>query len=114
MRAALTALAAAGLLATIPVPSAAAKPRDCGAITFSGTDTHIVVLRGASCAVAKEIAVHFSVTSAGPQGASGWRCAFAHAPFTKIKGRTVGFSCGKGGSGDLRKRPHAFVGTVAR
>src|SRR4051794_16339938 len=96
MRAALTAFAAAVLLTTIAAAPAAAKPRDCGAISFSHTNTHIVVLRGVSCTVAKEVAKHFAVSSGGPQGSSGWSCFLAHAPFRKIGGRDVGFSCSNG------------------
>jgi hypothetical protein len=101
------ALFAAGLLALLAAgPAAAAKPRDCGAIDFSGTNTRVVVLRGVSCVVAKEIALRFSVTAGGPQGSTGWSCFLAHAPFRQIRGRDVGFTCKRG-------RRHAFVGTVA-
>jgi hypothetical protein len=100
------AVAVAGLLAAVAAAPAAAKPRNCGAISFSGTKTHIVVLRGVSCPVAKEIAAHFAVTAGGPQGASGWNCFLAHAPFRRVKGRDVGFTCKWG-------RKHVFVGTVA-
>jgi hypothetical protein len=106
MRSALTAVAAAGVLAAVAATPAQAKPRDCGAIDFSGTSTRIVVLRGVSCSVAKEVAHHFAVTSGGPQGSSGWSCFLAHAPFRKVNGRKVGFTCRKG-------RAHTFVGTVA-
>jgi len=106
MRAAICALAAAGLIAVLAAAPASAKPRDCGAISFSGTNTHVVVLRGVSCAVAKEIAAHFAVTSGGPQGGSGWSCFLAHAPFRQIGGRDVGFTCKRG-------RKAAFAGTVA-
>jgi hypothetical protein len=106
MRAALSALAAAVVLAALAAPPADAKPHNCGSIDFSGTTTHIVVLRGVRCTVAKEIAMHFAVTAGGPQGSSGWSCFLAHAPFRKVKGRDVGFTCKKG-------RGHVFVGTVA-
>src|SRR3954447_5244672 len=105
MRAALAAFATAALVTVVVAAPAAAKPRDCGPINFSGTNTHIVVLRGVTCSVAKEVAKHFAVTSGGPQGSSGWSCFLAHAPFRKIRGRDVGFSCKNG-------RSHAFVGTV--
>lgn len=39
----------------------------------------------------------------------------AHAPFNRVHGRIVGFSCGHGsGAGDLRARSHAFLGTIAK
>jgi hypothetical protein len=44
---------------------------------------------------------------------SGWSCALAHAPFSKINGRDIAFTCAKGGrGGSLLTWPHAFVGTV--
>jgi hypothetical protein len=107
MRAAICALTAGVLLATMAAMPAAAQPRTCGAISFSGTNTHIVVLRGVRCAVAKEIAKRFSITAGGPQGSTGWSCFLAHAPFRQIKGRDVGFTCKRG-------RAHVFVGTVGR
>jgi hypothetical protein len=36
-----------------------------------------------------------------------------HAPFDFVGGRIVGLVCGSGKVKDLRKRGHAFLGTVA-
>ncbi len=104
------ALAVAALaLALAPSAAPAAERKTCkGSISFSGTKTRIVVLRGVSCRKAKRVARAYDKGS--PPGS--WRCALARAPFDRIDGRIVGFSCGRGGSGELRKRPHAFAGTV--
>ena len=110
---ALSLLTAAVLLA-VPASAAASppgKPRDCGAIAFAGTRTHVVALQGVRCGTAKAVARRFDRRGVGGTGA--WRCAYAHAPFRKVLGRKVGFSCGKGGtSGDLSQWPRAFVGTI--
>ncbi|HEY8584546.1 MAG TPA: hypothetical protein VIL49_16420 [Capillimicrobium sp.] len=108
---ALSLLAAATLLVGPASASPPGKPRDCGAISFAGTQTHVVVLQGVRCGAAKKVARRFDRRGVGGTGA--WRCAYAHAPFRKVLGSKVGFSCGKGGtSGDLSQWPRAFVGTL--
>jgi hypothetical protein len=98
----------AGLAVARPAPAAF---RDCGVIRFSGTRTHIVVLRGTTCATAKRAAQTYGRSFSPP---APWKCALAHAPFRRINGRNVGFSCGYGrGSSNLASRSHAFVGTLA-
>jgi hypothetical protein len=100
--AAVISLAAAG-------PAAAAR-HSCGSVTLFGTPVRVVALRGVRCTTAKRITrgIHD-----GSAQRAGWSCALAHAPFDRIGGRDVAFSCGRGGrSGDLRRWPHAFVGTV--
>ena len=97
-----------GLAVAPPAPAAF---RDCGIVRFSGTRTHIVVLRGTTCATAKRVARTYDRALAPP---SPWKCALAHAPFRRINGRDVGFSCGYGrGSSNVASRTHAFVGTLA-
>jgi hypothetical protein len=97
-----------GLAVARPAPAAF---RDCGVVRFSGTRTHIVVLRGTTCATAKRVAGAYDRTFSPP---APWKCALAHAPFRRINGRDVGFSCGYGrGSSNLASRSHAFVGTLA-
>jgi hypothetical protein len=111
VRIALASLLAA-LVASATAADAGSARKTCpGAISFSGTSTVVVVLRGVSCAEAKRVARAYGrFRSTAP-----WFCALAHAPFDRIDGRAVGFSCGRGGSrGDLRKWPHAFVGTIRR
>lgn len=89
---------------------AGAGRRTCpGAVPFSKTPTVVVTLRGVSCPAAKAVLPAYDRgTPPAP-----WACALAHAPFTRIGKRIVGLSCGAGGGGgSLRKRPHAFLGTV--
>jgi hypothetical protein len=108
----LLALAAVALCASAALPAAAtAARRTCpGTVAFSGTKTKIVVLRGVSCARAKRVVRGYD--SGRPPRP--WLCALAHAPFDRVNGRIVGFSCGSGRrSGDLRTFPHAFLGTLA-
>jgi hypothetical protein len=100
---------------TVMVSLAVARPapaafRDCGVVRFSGTRTHIVVLRGTTCTTAKRVARAYDRAFVAP---APWRCALAHAPFRRINGHEVGFSCGYGrGSSNLASRTHAFVGTL--
>jgi hypothetical protein len=112
VRVGLAALVTALAVALAATADAGTARKTCpGAITFSRTPTVVVVLRGVSCAEAKRVARAYGrFRSTAP-----WFCGLAHAPFDRIDGRVVGFSCGRGGSrGDLRKWPHAFVGTVRR
>ena len=111
MRIALVSLLAAALLAVAAAGAGTARKTCAGAVTFSGTRTVIVTLRGVSCAEAKRVVRRFDRGSP-PRP---WFCGLAKAPFDRIDGRVVGFSCGRGGTrGDLRRWPHAFVGTIAR
>jgi hypothetical protein len=104
---ALALMAVAGLALARPAPAAF---RDCGVVRFSGTRTHIVVLRGTTCTTAKRVARTYDRAFSPP---APWKCALAHAPFRRINGREVGFSCGYGrGSSNLASRTHAFVGTL--
>jgi hypothetical protein len=84
--------------------------RTCpGTVTFSRTPTKIVILRAVSCRTARRVVRAYD--RGVPPGP--WRCALAHAPFDRINGRIVGFSCARGGRrGNLRRWPHAFVGTI--
>jgi hypothetical protein len=110
VRVGLAALLSGLVVALAATADAGTARKTCaGAIDFSGTRTVIVVLRGASCAEAKRVARAYGrFRSTAP-----WFCGLAHAPFDRIGGRIVGFSCGRGGTrGDLRKWPHAFVGTT--
>jgi len=97
--------------AAISLSPAAADARhyhECGTIRFSGRTTHIVVLRGTTCQTAKRVARRYDRGRA-PRP---WKCFLAHAPFRKINGRDVGFSCGYGtGGSNVASRSHAFVGT---
>ena len=107
---AVAVVAASAGLALGSSGSAGAAQRSCGSVSLFGTPVQLVVLRGATCATAKRITR--GIHDGGAQRA-GWTCALAHAPFTKIDGREVAFSCGKGGhGGNLRDWPHAFVGAV--
>jgi hypothetical protein len=104
---ALALMAVGGLALARPAPAAF---RDCGVVRFSGTRTHIVVLRGTTCTTAKRVARTYDRAFSPP---APWKCALAHAPFRRINGREVGFSCGYGrGSSNLASRTHAFVGTL--
>ena len=89
----------------------AAATSNCGQITFSGTPTTIVVLRGTTCPQAVQVATAY-VVSTRP---TPWQCGLAHAPFDSYPlpdGGTgiIGFSCGYGQAGDLQAAPHAFIG----
>jgi hypothetical protein len=92
-------------------PASAASKRPCsGTVTLFSTKLQIVVLQGVSCQTAKRVTRR--IHSGGSQR-TGWSCALAHAPFSKINGRDIAFTCAKGGhSGSLLTWPHAFVGTV--
>lgn len=94
-------------------PAASAATKTCpGTVSFSGTRTVIVILRGTSCATARNVVRTYDKKFAPPRP---WSCGLAHAPFTKVHGRVVGFSCGYGnGSSNLRTRSHAFLGTIAK
>lgn len=106
-------ISVAGALGLALAPTAPAAQRSCsGTVAFSGTKTVIVVLRGTTCTEAKRVVRTYDKTFAPPKP---WSCGLAHAPFDKVKGRTVGFSCGYGKGGhNLRTRTHAFLGTIAK
>lgn len=110
MRRTLALAAALCALALLPATAPAARKSCPGTVSFSGTRTKIVVLRGVTCARARRVVRAYDAGEAPPP----WRCGLAHAPFDKVNGRIVGFSCGSGrSSGDLRRFPHAFLGTLA-
>src|SRR4051812_19875523 len=52
---------------------------DCGQITFSGTPTTIIVLRGADCSEAVRVATAFGASTPP----SPWSCGLAHAPLDR-------------------------------
>jgi hypothetical protein len=107
-------LVCATLLAGVVGLSLAAAPaearRTCpGTMRFAGNEIKIVILRGVSCSTARRVVRIYDRRRTPPRP---WRCALAHAPFDRINGRAVGFSCGRGGRrGNIRRWPHAFVGT---
>jgi hypothetical protein len=118
MRSLLVALAAIVACVALPLtwaadPAPAATKRACsGSVDLFGSSLRIVVLQGVSCTTAKRVTRR--IHSGGAQKA-GWSCALAHAPFSKIDGRDIAFTCAKGGrGGSLLTWPHAFVGTVPR
>jgi hypothetical protein len=112
MRALIGSVLTAAVLAAALAGPAAAEGRRCpGTIAFSGSTIAVVTLRGVTCAQAKRVARGYARFSPPAP----WKCALAHAPFDRIAGRIVGFSCGYGpGPGNLRLRRHAFLGTIAR
>jgi hypothetical protein len=95
--------------------STTAEPEgtECGIVMFSGTATTIVALRGVECPEAVRVAGAYDSSSPPTP----WQCGLAHEPFDSFpladgsKG-VIGFSCGFGGSGDLRAAPHAFLGVL--
>lgn len=93
-----------------------AQETDCGTVTFSGTETTIVALRGVECSEAVEVTAAYDTSSPTPP--EPWDCGLAHEPFDSYPlpdGSTgvIGFSCGSGGSGgDLKAWPHAFIGVL--
>ncbi|MEA2304297.1 MAG: hypothetical protein QOH43_1577 [Solirubrobacteraceae bacterium] len=90
--------------------TAGAVRRPCpGSVQFAGTPTKIVLLRGVTCLEAGRVLRAYD-RRALPRG---WSCAMTHAPFDFVGGRIVGLVCGSGKVKDLRKRGHAFLGTVA-
>lgn len=108
----LSALLATGVLALLFAAAAPAAQKTCsGTVPFSGTKTVIVILRGTTCAEAKRVVRAYDKGTAPKP----WSCGLAHAPFDRVHGRIVGFSCGHGsGPGNLRARSHAFLGTIAK
>ena len=101
----------AGVVIGLSVMAAPAEARrTCpGTVTFSGTPTKIVILRGVSCRTARRVVRAYDRGSP-PRP---WQCFLAHAPFDRVGGRIVGFSCAWGGRrGDVRRWPHAFLGTI--
>src|SRR4051812_13204783 len=95
-----TASLASGALAT-----SAPASTDCGTVRFSGTRTHIVVLRGTLCTTARRVARAYD-RGVAPRP---WSCLLAHAPFHRVRGREVGFVCGHGRrGGNVERSPHAF------
>ena len=107
------AILLAGVLAGLALTAGPAEARrTCpGTVSFAGEQSKVVVLRGVSCRTARRVARIYDRRGTPPRP---WRCALAHAPFDRIAGRRVGFSCGRGGRrGDIRRWPHAFVGTFA-
>jgi hypothetical protein len=106
-----TLLLAAVMLGLLVAPATAGTLRaTCpGSVAIAGTPTKVVVLRGVTCLDARRVLRAYDRgTLARP-----WSCAMAHAPFDHVGGRIVGLSCGSGKAKDLRKRGHAFLGTVA-
>jgi hypothetical protein len=102
----------AGLVVGLSLAAAPAEARrTCpGTAQFAGTSIKIVILRGASCRTARRVVRVYDRRFRAPRP---WVCALAHAPFDRIDGRIVGFSCGRGGRrGNIRRWPHAFVGTT--
>lgn len=79
--------------------------RSCGKVSVFGSNETVVAVRGVSCSKARSVARGFGREDL-PRG---WRCGQAHAPFDRANGIEVHASCGKGGSGDLRKRPHSLL-----
>jgi hypothetical protein len=101
----------AGVVIGLSLMAAPAEARrTCpGTVSFAGKPNKIVILRGVSCRTARRVARIYDRRFWAPRP---WLCALAHAPFDRIDGRVVGFSCGRGGrGGDIRRWPHAFVGT---
>jgi hypothetical protein len=104
-----TLLAGAVVGLSLTAAPAEARRTCAGTVTFSGTPTKIVILRDVSCRTARRVVRAYD-RGAPPRP---WACALAHAPFDRIDGRIVGFSCGRGGRrGNIRRWPHAFVGTI--
>jgi hypothetical protein len=111
MKTLLGLLVSSAILLASTSTAGAAKTTCADTVPFSGTKIVIVVLRGTSCSTARR------VVKAYDKGIppSPWHCGLAHAPFDKVHGRVVGFSCGYGsGPGNLRLRSHAFLGTIAK
>jgi hypothetical protein len=107
------AILLAGVLVGLSFAAAPAEARrTCpGTVTFARKQIKIVILRGVSCRTARRVARAYD-RGTPPRP---WVCLLAHAPFDKINGRDVGFSCARGGRrGDIRRWPHAFVGTFRR
>jgi len=107
------AILLAGMLVGLAFTAAPSEARrTCpGTVTFAKKQIKIVILRGVSCRTARR------VTRAYNRGRPPrpWVCLLAHAPFDRINGRDVGFSCAHGGRrGNIRRWPHAFVGTLRR
>jgi hypothetical protein len=103
-----TLLAGVVIGLSLMAPPAEARRTCPGTVKFSGTTNKIVILRGVSCRTARRVVRAYD-RGTPPRP---WACALAHAPFDRIDGRIVGFSCGRGGRrGNIRRWPHAFVGT---
>lgn len=86
---------------------------DCGEITFSGTPTTIVPLRGVDCSEAVRVATAFAASTAPLP----WQCGLAHEPLDSYplpdgSSGVIGFSCGYGSGGDMRAAPHSFLGVA--
>ena len=98
------------MLLAVPA-SAGTGRRTCPkSVSVDATPTRIVILRGTTCEQATRV---LRLYDRGTRPGT-WRCMLTHAPFDHIDGRIVGLACGRGGpAGDLRKRPHAFLGTIA-
>jgi hypothetical protein len=100
----------AALVLAFASPAGGERTTCAGAVSVARTKTIVVVLRGTTCAEAKRIVRAYGRGSPAPP----WVCFLTHAPFTRIDGKIVGFSCARGGSrGDIRKWPHVFLGLVA-
>jgi hypothetical protein len=105
-----TLLAGVVIGLSLMAPPAEARRTCPGTVKFGGKTNKIVILRGVSCTTARRVVRVYDRRFRAPRP---WRCALAHAPFDRIDGRIVGFSCGRGGRrGDIRRWPHAFVGTT--
>jgi hypothetical protein len=98
--------------ARVMTPPAEARRTCPGTVEFGGETIEIVILRGVSCTTARRVVRVYDRRFSAPRP---WRCALAHAPFDRIDGRIVGFSCGCGGRrGNIRRWPPAFVRTTRR
>jgi|SRR5215207_4515942 len=91
--------------------SPAVADRRCGSVMVFGTRTEIRVVRATSCATARAVARRLDRRGGGGPVGGGWSCGLARAG-DRYGRRRVGFSCGRGGRGDLRRRPHAFLGLL--
>ena|SRR5215218_24763 len=111
----LVVIVATVLLVLAAVPGAgagsgvhAAALKRCGKVSFSGTTVKILVIRSTRCATARRVARRYDRGDSTGR----WHCALSHGD-ARYRGRRYGFACGRGGSGgDLKSRPHAFIGAL--
>jgi hypothetical protein len=101
---------AAACLIAVPAGAGTLRRTCPKTVAVDGTPTRIVILRSTTCAQARGV---LRLSDRGTRPGT-WRCALTHAPFDHIDSRIVGVACGRGGpAGNLRKRPHAFLGTIS-
>jgi hypothetical protein len=106
-RLAVAVLVVAVFTAALGTSTAAATPKRCGKFSRPGTVYRVIALRGVKCHRAREVAMQDSTGTAPAP----WTCRVA-SDKQRYHGHKIGSTCGHGGHGKLRHRPHALLTVI--